>query len=83
METRQQDFAEFYRESKDECLVTVLVSVGDRETAQETRRRGVRPTVGVLVQGEQAPGTSGLGGPHRTERGHLSVAETPPGGTRS
>lgn len=35
METRQQDFAEFYRESKDECLVTVLVSVGDRETAQE------------------------------------------------
>jgi RNA polymerase sigma-70 factor (sigma-E family) len=29
------DFAEFYRESKDECLFTVLVSVGDRDTAQE------------------------------------------------
>jgi RNA polymerase sigma factor (sigma-70 family) len=29
------DFAEFYRETKDECLFTVLVSVGDRDTAQE------------------------------------------------
>jgi RNA polymerase sigma factor (sigma-70 family) len=29
------DFAEFYRQSKDECLFTVLVSVGDRDTAQE------------------------------------------------
>jgi RNA polymerase sigma-70 factor (sigma-E family) len=31
----QEDFAEFYRRFKDECLFTVLVSVGDRETAQE------------------------------------------------
>jgi RNA polymerase sigma-70 factor (sigma-E family) len=29
------DFAEFYRRSKDECLFTVLVSVGDRDTAQD------------------------------------------------
>jgi RNA polymerase sigma factor (sigma-70 family) len=29
------DFAEFYSETKDECLFTVLVSVGDRDTAQE------------------------------------------------
>jgi DNA-directed RNA polymerase specialized sigma24 family protein len=29
------DFAEFYRMAKDECLVTVLVSVGDRDLAQE------------------------------------------------
>lgn len=29
------DFAEFYRRSKDECLLAVLVAVGDRETAQE------------------------------------------------
>ena len=29
------DFTEFYRRSKDECLLTVLVSVGDRDTAQE------------------------------------------------
>jgi DNA-directed RNA polymerase specialized sigma24 family protein len=29
------DFTEFYRESKDECLFTVLVSVGDQDTAQE------------------------------------------------
>jgi RNA polymerase sigma-70 factor (ECF subfamily) len=33
--TRRPDFAEFYRSSKDECLFTVLVSVGDRDTAQE------------------------------------------------
>jgi len=31
----RQDFAEFYRRSKDECLFTVLVSVGDRDTAQD------------------------------------------------
>jgi DNA-directed RNA polymerase specialized sigma24 family protein len=29
------DFAEFYREAKDECLFAVLVSVGDRDTAQD------------------------------------------------
>jgi RNA polymerase sigma-70 factor (ECF subfamily) len=33
--TQREDFAEFYRESKDECLFTVLVSVGDRDTAQD------------------------------------------------
>jgi RNA polymerase sigma-70 factor (sigma-E family) len=31
----REDFAEFYRRSKDECLFTVLVSVGDRDTAQD------------------------------------------------
>ena len=31
----REDFAEFYRGSKDECLFTVLVSAGDRDTAQE------------------------------------------------
>lgn len=29
------DFAEFYRRSKDNCLRTVLVSVGDQDTAQD------------------------------------------------
>lgn len=29
------DFAEFYREAKDDCLRTILVSVGDQDTAQE------------------------------------------------
>src|SRR5258708_23724591 len=33
--TKRPDFAEFYRRSKDECLFTVLVSVGDRDVAQE------------------------------------------------
>jgi RNA polymerase sigma-70 factor (sigma-E family) len=33
--TQRMDFAEFYREAKDDCLRTVLVSVGDRDTAQE------------------------------------------------
>jgi DNA-directed RNA polymerase specialized sigma24 family protein len=33
--TERLDFAEFYREAKDECLFTVLVSVGDRDLAQE------------------------------------------------
>lgn len=35
MGTHRLDFEEFYRESKDECLFTVLVSVGDGDTAQE------------------------------------------------
>jgi len=29
------DFAEFYRRSRDECLRTVLVSVGSQDTAQD------------------------------------------------
>jgi RNA polymerase sigma-70 factor (ECF subfamily) len=33
--TQGLDFAEFYRQAKDECLLTVLVSVGDRDTAQD------------------------------------------------
>jgi|SRR5271169_1330201 len=33
--SQQSDFAEFYRGSKDECLFTVLVSVGDLDAAQE------------------------------------------------
>ena len=35
MGTQRPDFAEFYRRSRDECLRTVLVSVGDLDTAQE------------------------------------------------
>jgi RNA polymerase sigma factor (sigma-70 family) len=35
MGTQHEDFADFYRRSKDECLFTVLVSVGNRDTAQE------------------------------------------------
>src|ERR1700691_2626923 len=35
MGTQPLDFAEFYRKSKDECLFTVLVSVGDQDTAQD------------------------------------------------
>ena len=35
MGTQRPDFAEFYRTSRDECLRTVLVSVGDQDTAQE------------------------------------------------
>lgn len=33
--TFQPDFAEFYRESKDACLFAVLVSVDDRDVAQD------------------------------------------------
>ena len=35
MRRGQPDFADFYRESKDACLLSVLVSVGDRDTAQD------------------------------------------------
>ncbi len=35
MGTQRLDFAEFYRDAKDECLFAVLVSVGDRDTAQD------------------------------------------------
>ncbi|MDR0341754.1 MAG: SigE family RNA polymerase sigma factor [Nocardiopsaceae bacterium] len=35
MRTQQLDFAEFYRGTRDECFVTVLVSVGNRDTAQD------------------------------------------------
>jgi RNA polymerase sigma factor (sigma-70 family) len=32
---QRPDFAQFYREAKDECLFAVLVSVGDPDTAQD------------------------------------------------
>jgi len=35
MGTQRLDFAEFYRESKDACLFSVLVNVGDRDVAQD------------------------------------------------
>ena len=35
MRPQPLDFAEFYRRSADECLRTVLASVGDRHAAQE------------------------------------------------
>ena len=35
MGTQRLDFADFYREAKNECLFAVLVSVGDRDTAQD------------------------------------------------
>ena len=35
MAANRPDFAEFYRRSKDECLFTVLVSVGDHDLAQD------------------------------------------------
>jgi RNA polymerase sigma-70 factor (ECF subfamily) len=33
--TQRTDFAEFYRRYNDDCLRTVLVSVGDKHTAQD------------------------------------------------
>ena len=35
MGTQRLNFAEFYHRSRDDCLRTVLVSVGDQDTAQE------------------------------------------------
>ena len=35
MGSQQRDFAEFYRESCDNCLRTVLVTVGDQDTARD------------------------------------------------
>jgi RNA polymerase sigma factor (sigma-70 family) len=35
MGSRQRDFAEFYRESKNQCLRAVLVSVGNQDAAQD------------------------------------------------
>jgi DNA-directed RNA polymerase specialized sigma24 family protein len=29
------DFADFYRDAKDDCLRTVVLSTGDRELAQD------------------------------------------------
>jgi RNA polymerase sigma factor (sigma-70 family) len=35
MEPQSMEFAEFYREARDKCLRTVLVSVGNHDMAQE------------------------------------------------
>src|SRR5215510_4517199 len=33
--TQGLDFEEFYRGSKDQCLLTVMVSIGDKDMAQD------------------------------------------------
>ena len=43
------------------------------------RGRGLRPGLGIVAHGQQAPCAHGVGGPHRTERRRLPVA-TPPTG---
>jgi RNA polymerase sigma factor (sigma-70 family) len=35
MRSQSLDFTDFYREARDKCLRTVLVSVGDQDTAQD------------------------------------------------
>ena len=35
MERRRQEFTEFYAAAKDDCLRIVLVSVGDRQLAED------------------------------------------------
>ena len=35
VETKQRDFAEFYRRAADECLRAVVVAAGDQDTARE------------------------------------------------
>ena len=35
MSVQRRDFAQFYGEAKDECLLAVLVSTGDQDTAQD------------------------------------------------
>src|ERR1035438_1628182 len=35
MGTQRLEFAEFYRSSRDDCLRTVLIIVGDQDSAQE------------------------------------------------
>ena len=35
MGSQRLDFAEFYRQSRDECLRSVLISIGDQDMAQE------------------------------------------------
>ncbi len=35
MGTQRLDFADFYRAARDDCLRTVLVSIGDQDTAQD------------------------------------------------
>jgi DNA-directed RNA polymerase specialized sigma24 family protein len=35
VETQRLEFAEFYRSSRDDCLRTVLIIVGDQDSAQD------------------------------------------------
>ena len=46
MGSQRPDFAEFYREVKDECLFAVVVSVGDRDTAQDLVAEAFAPILG-------------------------------------
>ena len=66
-----------YRGARDKCLRTVLVSVGDQDTAQDLVDEAFaracaswRKVAGI--------GACGVGGPHRAECEYLSVAAPSP-----
>ena len=48
MRHQQDEFADFYRASRDSCLRAVTAVVGDRERAEEQVGRGLCPGVDVL-----------------------------------
>jgi DNA-directed RNA polymerase specialized sigma24 family protein len=76
--TQRPDFSEFYRETKNECLFAVLVSVGDPDTAQDLVAEAFARALASWAYGQQAPGPGGVGGAYGAEHRCLAVAAAPP-----
>ena len=55
MGTQRLDFAEFYRDVKNECLFAVMVSVGDRDAAQDLVAEAFARASWPAVSGHPAP----------------------------
>jgi hypothetical protein len=78
--TKRLDSAEFTAKPRIECLFAVVVSVGDRDTAEDLVEEAFPRAWGVMAHGQQAPGPD-VGGTHGAENQYLAVAAPSPRGT--
>ena len=77
---RVLDFAEFYREVKDDCLLAVVVSTGERDTAQDLVAEAFARAWASWPSVSRHPAPAAwvvLNGP---ERLRVPAAPPPPGG---
>jgi hypothetical protein len=80
VEEDRQEFAEFYAAARDNCLRIVLISVGDRQLAQDLVAEAFTQGVDGLAEGKPAPSAAGVDSAHRAQRARLLVAAAPQGG---
>jgi hypothetical protein len=65
VEQKHREFTEIYAAAKDDCLRIVLVSVGDRQLAEDLVAEAFTRAWIVLAEGARSPGAARMGGADR------------------